>query len=166
MLHHNPVSAGNLGAFSDDCHAGSASKTVSSRTESRYTGRLNLKHPSFAVFLDQVNPLACTFNTGVFISSDLSIWRQETIARKIMALIQASAKYYIPNHWFLLRNRLVKFVYYSVARETIIGSQGGTDVVEAAMLAVFYHRTSPLDPLWHVRHLGSFWFIYHFLFFI
>jgi hypothetical protein len=46
---------------------------------------------------------------------------------------------------------LIPFFYY---RETIIGPQGGTDVVEAAMLAVFYHRTSALDPMWHVRHLG------------
>lgn len=27
--------------------------------------------------------------------------------------------------------------------------------MEAAMLAVFYGRASPLDPLWHVRHLGT-----------
>jgi len=92
MMHHNPVTTGNLGAFSDDCHAGSVSKTVSSRTESRFAGRLNLKHPSFAVFLHDANPLACTFNTGVFITSDLAIWRKEMVARKIISLLQASAK--------------------------------------------------------------------------
>lgn len=40
-------------------------------------------------------------------------------------------------------------------RSSIIGPQGGSDVVEAAILAIFYRRTSPIDPLWHVGNLGT-----------
>ncbi|KAK4001993.1 Glycosyltransferase 8 domain-containing protein 1 [Daphnia magna] len=123
-----PIPIKDLGAFSDDCQAGSVSKRVASRVEALYASRLNLKQHEIAKL--NLNPLTCTFNTGVFVISDADTWRNEKVAEKILDLIQ------------------------SHERSSIIGPQGGSDVVEAAILAIFYRRTSPIDPLWHVGNLG------------
>jgi len=80
----------SLAAFSDDCHSGSASKSISSRGENRYAGRLNLKHPLIVNL--EINPITCTFSTGVFLTGDLDIWRREGISERVLALAQANEK--------------------------------------------------------------------------
>ena len=83
-----PLVPGTLGAFSDDCHAGSAAKAVSSRVESRFAGRVNLKHPVIAAL--DINPATCTFSTGVFVTAQLEIWRKEDIMGQVMTLLQSN----------------------------------------------------------------------------
>lgn len=90
-LYKTPLVPDSLAAFSDDCHAGSASKSLTSRMENRYGGRLNLKHPEIASA--EMNPLTCTFSTGVFLTADVDIWRKEGIANKVLSLAQANEKY-------------------------------------------------------------------------
>lgn len=86
-LLESPVLFRDLGAFSDDCQAGSVSKMVASRGETRYATRLNLKQPMIAKL--EINPLTCTFSTGVFVISDVDTWRKENVKAKIIDLIHA-----------------------------------------------------------------------------
>lgn len=82
-----PILFEDLGAFSDDCQAGSVTKMVASRGETRYVSRLNLKHPTISKL--DLNPLTCTFSTGVFVTSDVDTWRKEKIPEKIKELIRS-----------------------------------------------------------------------------
>ena len=77
----------DFGAFSDDCHTGSVSKMVASRGETRYASRLNFKQPNIAKL--NLNPLTCTFNTGVFVISDVDSWRKEKVSDKILDLVHS-----------------------------------------------------------------------------
>lgn len=86
-----PIPIKDLGAFSDDCQAGSVSKRVASRVEALYASRLNLKQHEIAKL--NLNPLTCTFNTGVFVISDADTWRNEKVAEKILDLIQSHERY-------------------------------------------------------------------------
>lgn len=90
-LHETPILFKDLGAFSDDCQAGSASKAVASRGEVRYASRFNLKQPDIAKL--NLNPLTCTFSTGVFVVSNIDDWRTESVAEKILDLIQSHERY-------------------------------------------------------------------------
>lgn len=90
-LHETPLVPGSLAAFSDDCHSGSAGKSVSSRGENRFAGRLNFNNPAI-VALD-INPVTCTFSTGVFLTSDVDVWRKEGIWTKVLDLLKANEMY-------------------------------------------------------------------------
>lgn len=87
-LLETPIPTPYLGAFSDDCHVGSASKMVASRSETRYASHLNLKHPLVAKL--KLSPLTCTFNTGVFVASEIDDWRKEQVTEKILELLLAN----------------------------------------------------------------------------
>ena len=146
-----PILLKDLGAFSDDCHTGSVSKMVASRGETRYASRLNFKQPNIAKL--NLNPLTCTFNTGVFVISDVDSWRKEKVSDEILDLVHSHERSQV--YLNIVTLLISSFVSVDKYRSSIIGPQGGSDVVEAAILATFYRRTSPLDPLWHVRNLGN-----------
>ena len=60
---------------------------VASRGETRYASRLNFKQPNIAKL--NLNPLTCTFNTGVFVISDVDSWRKEKVSDKILDLVHS-----------------------------------------------------------------------------
>ena len=92
-LARSQVVPNSLGAFSDDCRAGSASKSASFHGENRYGARLHLKSPSIIELEKQraisISPKSCTFDTGVFVTSDVDIWRKENISSTILSLMKS-----------------------------------------------------------------------------
>uniref|UniRef100_H2ZX91 Glycosyltransferase 8 domain-containing protein 1 n=1 Tax=Latimeria chalumnae TaxID=7897 RepID=H2ZX91_LATCH len=72
----------------------------------------------------------CSFNPGVFVAN-LTEWKRQNITQQL-------------EKWMQLN--LVEDLY----SRTLAGS-----VTTPPMLIVFYKKHSNIDPLWHVRHLGS-----------
>lgn len=90
-LLETPILFQDLGAFSDDCQSGSVPKVGAFHGETRYGTRLNLKQPTVANF--EINPLTCTFSTGVFVISDVHTWRKEKVSEKMYELIHSHERY-------------------------------------------------------------------------
>jgi lipopolysaccharide biosynthesis glycosyltransferase len=76
-----------------------------------------------------LNPLECSFNTGVYVF-DADTWR----ARNTTARLE---------FWMALN-----------ARELVYGNVHGGGGSQPPMMIVFYQQYALLDPLWNVRHLG------------
>lgn len=89
-LNQIELQSDSLGAFSSDCYQGSGGKLIASRGETRYANRINLRHPSIST--NSISPLACTFNTGVFVVGDIDTWAKEGIPEKVEQLLKDHTK--------------------------------------------------------------------------
>lgn len=124
-LNDTPLRPGELIAASGDCNP--------------LHTRLKLWHNFYGSFLNYDNPTVialgisnstCSFNAGVFVA-DLAAWRAVDVSSQL-------------NYWMELNTKEV--VYGK-------GRPGGGS--QPPFLIVFYNRRGELDPMWHVRHLGT-----------
>eukprot|EP00051_Salpingoeca_urceolata_P010327 m.126002 g.126002 ORF g.126002 m.126002 type:complete len:526 (+) comp16669_c0_seq2:214-1791(+) len=77
-----------------------------------------------------LDPSACSFNAGVFVV-DLDAWRAMDADKHLL-------------HWLTLNTK-----------EVVYGNKAAGGGSQPPMLIVFHKRYAHLDPLWHVRLLGS-----------
>ncbi|XP_076452128.1 glycosyltransferase 8 domain-containing protein 1-like isoform X2 [Babylonia areolata] len=123
-LFHMRLKPGTLAAFSEDC------KGVNRRIsfmQNVYADFFDLKNQHF-LELD-IDPGACAFNTGVFITN-LTEWRRQGITDKLL-------------YWLELNTK-----------EELYGNERGGGGSQPPMMLVFYKKYTPLDLLWHVHFLG------------
>lgn len=98
--------------------------------ENKYGFFLNFDNPTVRGL--GMDPEACGFNAGVFVA-DLRRWRELHITDDLVK-------------WLTLNTQ-----------EDVYGSGKGGGGSQPPMMITFYNRRSELDPLWHIRSLGSRW---------
>ncbi|XP_072328783.1 glycosyltransferase 8 domain-containing protein 1 isoform X3 [Scyliorhinus torazame] len=128
-LYDTELKAGHAAAFSEDCDS------VSSKVLVRGAGRQN----TYLGFLDYkketirklgLKASTCSFNPGVFVAN-LTEWKQQNITEQ-----------------------LEKWMEINVVENLYGGALAGS-ITTPPMLLVFYKQYSSIDPMWHVRYLGS-----------
>ncbi|XP_014661798.1 PREDICTED: glycosyltransferase 8 domain-containing protein 1-like [Priapulus caudatus] len=123
-LYNTDLGEGHLAAFAEDCHSTSKRFSFYPTTYSSYVNFRNAHVKAL-----NIDPEACSFNTGVYVA-DVAAWKRENITAELV-------------RWMELNTR-----------EDIYGNQKGGGGSQPPMMIVFYNRYSTLDPLWHVRSLG------------
>uniref|UniRef100_A0A3Q3VNR1 Glycosyltransferase 8 domain-containing protein 1 n=1 Tax=Mola mola TaxID=94237 RepID=A0A3Q3VNR1_MOLML len=128
-LYETNLKAGHAAAFSDDCDSASAKGIVrGAGNQNNYIGFLDFKKEAIKKIGMRVN--TCTFNPGVIIAN-LTEWRNQNITQQL-------------EHWMELNTR-----------EDLYSKTLADSVTTPPLLIVFYKRHSVIDPMWHVRHLGT-----------
>ncbi|XP_064422192.1 glycosyltransferase 8 domain-containing protein 1 isoform X2 [Latimeria chalumnae] len=128
-LYNTPLKPGHAAAFSEDCDSVSSKVMVrGAGSQYNYLGFLDYKKESIRKL--GMKASTCSFNPGVFVAN-LTEWKRQNITQQL-------------EKWMQLN--LVEDLY----SRTLAGS-----VTTPPMLIVFYKKHSNIDPLWHVRHLGS-----------
>ncbi|XP_043934814.1 glycosyltransferase 8 domain-containing protein 1 [Protopterus annectens] len=128
-LYDTPLKPGHAAAFSEDCDSVSSKIVVrGAGNQFNYLGFLDYKKESIRKL--GMKASSCTFNPGVIVAN-LTEWRHQNITQQLESWME----------------RNVAEDLYS---RTLAGS-----VTTPPLLIVFYKQHSSMDPLWHVRHLGS-----------
>uniref|UniRef100_A0A8C6SET4 Glycosyltransferase 8 domain-containing protein 1 n=1 Tax=Neogobius melanostomus TaxID=47308 RepID=A0A8C6SET4_9GOBI len=123
------IKPGQAAAFSDDCDSSSAKGIVrGAGNQNKYMGFLDFQKESIKKLGLRAN--TCTFNPGVFVAN-LSEWRNQNITGQLQ-------------HWMKLNTQ-----------EDLYSKTLGDSVITPPLLIVFYKRHSAIDPMWHIRHLGT-----------
>ncbi|XP_071479159.1 glycosyltransferase 8 domain-containing protein 1-like [Diadema antillarum] len=123
-LNATKLEPGHAVAFSDDCSA----------VTSRYGIIIN-KYASFLNFQNEklkglgLNPMECSFNTGVFVV-DVAEWKKQNVTARL-------------DYWVTVNSK-----------EDVYGNQRGGGHSGPPMLIVFYKKYTAIPPEWHIRHLG------------
>uniref|UniRef100_A0A3P9HLZ3 Glycosyltransferase 8 domain-containing protein 1 n=1 Tax=Oryzias latipes TaxID=8090 RepID=A0A3P9HLZ3_ORYLA len=128
-LYDANLKPGHAAAFSDDCDSGAAKGIIrGAGNQNNYIGFLDFKKDSIKKLGMRAN--TCSFNPGVIIVN-LTEWKNQNISQQL-------------EHWMELNTR------EELYSKTLAGS-----ITTPPLLLVFYKRHSSIDPLWHVRHLGT-----------
>lgn len=123
------IKPGHAAAFSDDCETASAKGIVrGAGNQNNYIGFLDFKKESIKKLGMRAN--TCSFNPGVIIAN-LTEWRNQNITKQL-------------EHWMELN-----------AKEDLYSKTLAESITTPPLLIVFYKRHSSIDPMWHVRHLGT-----------
>ncbi|KPP74130.1 glycosyltransferase 8 domain-containing protein 1-like [Scleropages formosus] len=123
------VRAGHAAAFSDDCDSASSKGIVrGAGNQINYIGFLDFKKEAIKKLGMRAN--TCSFNPGVFVAN-LTEWRRQNITSQLET-------------W--MKKNVEDDLYSKTLAESI---------TTPPLLIVFYKRHSSIDPMWHVRHLGS-----------
>ncbi|XP_048877603.1 glycosyltransferase 8 domain-containing protein 1 isoform X2 [Brienomyrus brachyistius] len=121
--------AGHAAAFSDDCDSASSKGIVrGAGTQINYIGFLDFKKDTIRKLGMRAN--TCSFNPGVFVAN-LTEWRLQNITGQL--------------EMWMKRN----------VEEDLYSRTLADSVTTPPLLIVFYKRHSSIDPMWHVRHLGT-----------
>uniref|UniRef100_A0A8C4SNW9 Glycosyltransferase 8 domain-containing protein 1 n=1 Tax=Erpetoichthys calabaricus TaxID=27687 RepID=A0A8C4SNW9_ERPCA len=128
-LYNTKLKAGHAAAFSDDCDSASSKGMVrGAGNQFNYIGFLDFKKDTIKKLGMKAN--TCSFNPGLFVAN-LTEWRLQNITEQ-----------------------LEKWMERNVAEDLYSRTLAGS-VTVPPLLIVFYKKHSTIDPLWHVRHLGS-----------
>ncbi|NP_001086355.1 glycosyltransferase 8 domain-containing protein 1 [Xenopus laevis] len=129
QLYNTPISPGHAAAFSEDCDSVTSKFPVrGGANQYNYIGFLDYKKERIRSLGIKAN--TCSFNPGVFVAN-LTEWRRQNITRQ-----------------------LEKWMELDVTEELYSKSLSG-NIAAPPLLIVFYRLYSNINPLWHVRHLGS-----------
>ncbi|XP_022096956.1 glycosyltransferase 8 domain-containing protein 1-like [Acanthaster planci] len=123
-LNNTKMEPGVAVALSDDC---SSSSSRASLHQNVYSNYLNFKSERIKKL--GLNPMACSFNAGVFVAN-ISLWKEQKIMEKL-------------DYWLGVN-----------AREDIWTTQRGGGNAAPPMMIVLYKQHTEIPPEWHVRHLG------------
>nr|XP_033782048.1 glycosyltransferase 8 domain-containing protein 1 isoform X1 [Geotrypetes seraphini]XP_033782049.1 glycosyltransferase 8 domain-containing protein 1 isoform X1 [Geotrypetes seraphini] len=128
-LYNTPLKPGHAAAFSEDCDLISSKFLVrGAGNQYNYIGFLDYKKERIRKL--GLKASTCSFSPGVFVAN-LTEWKQQNITEQL-------------EKWMKLN--MVEDLY----SRTLAGS-----ITTPPLLIVFYKKHSVLDPMWHVRHLGS-----------
>lgn len=128
-LYETNLKPGHAAAFSDDCDSASAKGIVrGAGNQNNYLGFLDFKKDAIQKLGMRAN--TCSFNPGVIIAN-LTEWRNQNITRQL-------------EHWMELNTQ-----------EDLYSKTLAESITTPPLLIVFYKRHSTIDPMWHVRHLGT-----------
>uniref|UniRef100_A0A3Q2YVG8 Glycosyltransferase 8 domain-containing protein 1 n=2 Tax=Hippocampus comes TaxID=109280 RepID=A0A3Q2YVG8_HIPCM len=128
-LYESSLKPGHAAAFSDDCDSASAKGIVrGAGAQNNYIGFLDFKKEAIKQLGMRAN--TCSFNPGVIVAN-LTEWKNMNITHQL-------------EHWMELNTQ--DDLYSKTLAESI---------TTPPLLIVFYKRHSTLDPMWHVRHLGT-----------
>ncbi|KAM7006891.1 glycosyltransferase 8 domain-containing protein 1 [Tautogolabrus adspersus] len=128
-LFETPIKPGHAAAFSDDCDSASAKGIVrGAGNQNNYIGFLDFKKEAIKKLGMRAN--TCSFNPGVIIAN-LTEWRNQNITQQL-------------EHWMELNTK-----------EDLYSKTLAESITTPPLLIVFYKRHSSIDPMWHVRHLGT-----------
>ncbi|KAG8556787.1 hypothetical protein GDO81_018206 [Engystomops pustulosus] len=128
-LYKTPIKVGHAAAFSEDCDSVTSKYLVrGAGSQYNYIGYFDYKKETIRKL--GMKASTCSFNPGVFVAN-LTEWRRQNITRQL-------------EKWMELD---VEEELYS---KTLAGS-----ITAPPLLIVFYKMHSSIDPMWHVRHLGS-----------
>lgn len=128
-LYETNLKPGHAAAFSDDCDSGSAKGIIrGAGNQNNYIGFLDFKKGAIKKL--GMRATTCSFNPGVIVAN-LTEWRNQNITQQL-------------EHWMELNTQ-----------EDLYTKTLGESVTTPPLLIAFYKRHSSIDPLWHVRHLGS-----------
>ncbi|XP_034022856.1 glycosyltransferase 8 domain-containing protein 1 [Thalassophryne amazonica] len=128
-LYDTNLKPGHAAAFSDDCNTASAKGIVrGAGRQNNYIGFLDFKKEAIKKL--GMRAKTCSFNPGVIVAN-LTEWKYQNITQWL-------------EHWMALN---VKEDLYS---KTLADS-----FTTPPLLIVFYRHHSAIDPMWHVRHLGT-----------
>ncbi|XP_051932209.1 glycosyltransferase 8 domain-containing protein 1 [Hippocampus zosterae] len=128
-LYESSLKPGHAAAFSDDCDSASAKGIIrGAGAQNNYIGFLDFKKEAIKQLGMRAN--TCSFNPGVIVAN-LTEWKNMNITRQL-------------EHWMELNTQ--DDLYSKTLAESI---------TTPPLLIVFYKRHSTLDPMWHVRHLGT-----------
>lgn len=128
-LYETNIKPGQAAAFSDDCDSASAKGIVRGPgNQNNYMGFLDFGKESIKKLGIRAN--ACSFNPGVIIAN-LTEWKNQNITRQL-------------EHWMELNTQ-----------EDLYSKTVANSIVTPPLLIVFYKRHTTIDPMWHIRHLGT-----------
>ncbi|XP_037535582.1 glycosyltransferase 8 domain-containing protein 1 [Nematolebias whitei] len=128
-LYEANLKPGHAAAFAEDCDSASSKGIIrGAGNQNNYIGFLDFKKESVKKLGMRAN--TCSFNPGVIIAN-LTEWRNQNITQQL-------------EHWMELN-----------AQEDLYSKTLAESVTTPPLLIVFYKRHSSIDPLWHVRHLGT-----------
>ncbi|XP_074486622.1 glycosyltransferase 8 domain-containing protein 1 [Sebastes fasciatus] len=128
-LYETNLKPGHAAAFSDDCDSASAKGIVrGAGNQNNYLGFLDFKKDAIKKLAMRAN--TCSFNPGVILAN-LTEWKNQNITRQL-------------EHWMELNTQ-----------EDLYSKTLAESITTPPLLIVFYKRHSTIDPMWHVRHLGT-----------
>ncbi|XP_034543043.1 glycosyltransferase 8 domain-containing protein 1 [Notolabrus celidotus] len=128
-LYETHVKPGHAAAFSDDCDSASAKGIIrGAGNQNNYIGFLDFKKEAIKKL--GMRATTCSFNPGVIIAN-LTEWRNQNITMQL-------------EHWMELNTQ-----------EDLYSKTLAESITTPPLLIVFYKRHSTIDPMWHVRHLGT-----------
>ncbi|KAM6946690.1 glycosyltransferase 8 domain-containing protein 1 [Lycodopsis pacificus] len=128
-LYETNLKPGHAAAFSDDCDSASAKGIIrGAGNQNNYIGFLDFTKDAIKKLGMRAN--TCSFNPGVIIAN-LTEWRNQNITRQL-------------EDWMELNTQ-----------EDLYSKTLAESVTTPPLLVVFYKRHSTIDPMWHVRHLGT-----------
>ncbi|XP_069013345.1 glycosyltransferase 8 domain-containing protein 1 [Embiotoca jacksoni] len=128
-LYETSVKPGHAAAFSDDCDSASAKGIIrGAGNQNNYLGFLDFKKEAIKKLAMRAN--TCSFNPGVIIAN-LTEWKNQNITRQL-------------EHWMEINTQ-----------EDLYSKTLAESITTPPLLIVFYRRHSAIDPMWHVRHLGT-----------
>lgn len=128
-LFQTTLKPGHAAAFSDDCNSASAKGIVrGAGNQNNYIGFLDFKKEAIKKL--GMKASTCSFNPGVILAN-LTEWRNQNISGQL-------------EHWMELNTR-----------EDLYSKTLAESITTPPLLIVFYKRHSAIDPMWHVRHLGT-----------
>lgn len=128
-LYETNLKPGHAAAFSDDCDSASAKGIIrGAGKQINYIGFLDFKKE--AIKKMGMRASTCSFNPGVIIAN-LTEWKNQNITQQL-------------EHW-MERN----------TQEDLYSKTLAESIVTPPLLIVFYKRHSTIDPMWHIRHLGT-----------
>lgn len=128
-LYNTPIKTGHAAAFSDDCDSVTSKFLVrGAGNQYNYIGFFDFKKERIRKL--EMKASTCSFNPGVFVAN-LTEWKRQNVTRQ-----------------------LEKWMELNVAEELYSKTLAGS-ITAPPLLIVFYQRHSRIDPMWHVRHLGS-----------
>ncbi|XP_046882223.1 glycosyltransferase 8 domain-containing protein 1 [Hypomesus transpacificus] len=123
------LKSGHAAAFSDDCDSASSKGIIrGAGNQINYLGFLDFKKDSIKKLAMRAN--TCSFNPGVILAN-LTEWKHQNITSQL-------------EHWMELN-----------AHEDLYSKTLADSITTPPLLIVFYKHYSPIDPMWHVRHLGA-----------
>ncbi|XP_061640722.1 glycosyltransferase 8 domain-containing protein 1 [Phyllopteryx taeniolatus] len=128
-LYETSLKPGHAAAFSDDCDSASAKGIVrGAGTQNNYMGFLDFKKEAIKQLGMRAN--TCSFNPGVIVAN-LTEWKNMNITGQL-------------EHWMELNTQ-----------DNLYSKTLAESITTPPLLIVFYKRHATLDPMWHVRHLGT-----------
>nr|XP_057911337.1 glycosyltransferase 8 domain-containing protein 1 [Doryrhamphus excisus] len=128
-LYETSLKSGHAAAFSDDCDSASAKGIVrGAGNQNNYIGFLDFKKEAIKQLGMRAN--TCSFNPGVIVAN-LTEWKNSNITGQL-------------EHWMTLNTQ-----------EDLYSKTLAESITTPPLLIVFYKRHSAVDPMWHIRHLGT-----------
>ncbi|XP_069824952.1 glycosyltransferase 8 domain-containing protein 1 [Dendropsophus ebraccatus] len=128
-LYKTPIKVGHAAAFSEDCDSVTSKYLVrGAGSQYNYIGYFDYKKETVRKL--GMKASTCSFNPGVFVAN-LTEWKRQNITKQL-------------EKWMELD------ITEEIYSKTLAGS-----ITAPPLLIVFYKMHSSIDPMWHVRHLGS-----------
>lgn len=128
-LYDTNIKQGHAAAFSDDCDSASSKGIVrGAGNQNNYIGFLDFKKESIKKL--GMRAITCSFNPGVIVAN-LTEWKNQNITQQL-------------EHWMELNTQ-----------EDLYSKTLAESITTPPLLIVFYKRHSTIDPMWHIRHLGT-----------